>query len=168
MGTEKALLAFGSGTMLDHMVETLRPVVDEVCVVGGEHLHTDARSIADLHPGLGPLGGLITAFEATKAATLVVVSCDLARLTSDEPAALLQALVASGADYAVPLIAGHRQWHCSVWHQRCAPVLQDAFESGTRSFRSASRELSECAVVFADPKPFEDIDTPEQFASLAQ
>jgi molybdopterin-guanine dinucleotide biosynthesis protein A len=76
MGQDKALLAWGSHTMLDHMVELLQTVADPVQVVGRDPL-------PDRLPGLGPLSGIATGLEVSFTDANVFVAVDLPFLTKD-------------------------------------------------------------------------------------
>src|ERR1051325_5776525 len=57
-------------TLRDHMQETLARVCDPVYVVG-------RHPIADLIPGLGPLGGIATALHLSATADNIIVAVDL-------------------------------------------------------------------------------------------
>ncbi len=163
MGTDKALLKIGSVTMLDRTVATLREVVDPVYVVGGGHDAAGAHYIEDLFPGEGPVGAVISALGESDSDVLVVTSCDLPALRSETLRVLVEALRASGADYAVPIAHGRRQWHCLGLRRSCHDPIVKAFDQGARSYRDAVAGLSECGVLIARPDDFADIDTPEQF-----
>src|ERR1051326_3836877 len=76
MGTDKALLDWHGRTLLDHMLELLRGVLDQVQVVGRDQL-------PDHLPGLGPLSGIATALKATSTDANVIVAVDLPHLTKD-------------------------------------------------------------------------------------
>ena len=168
MGTDKGSLALGSATMLDTVMDALLPVVDDAYLVGGSQQHREAVLLADGYLGQGPLGALVSAFDALRdaassAEVLVLVSCDLAELTTQALAELLATHRASGADYVVPLVDGRRQWHCSIWHRRCETQIADAFASGVRSFRPLTHLFSECVVVPRRTQPFDDVDTPADY-----
>lgn len=163
MGADKALLSLESGSMIDHMVETLEGAVDDVRLVGGDIGHSRVETVADRYPDEGPLGGVVSALDATDAELTAVVGCDLPRLTSAVVLGLIDATRETGADYAIPLIGGRRQWHCAVWTNRCTSRLSRSFDDGIRSFRPAVAGLRECAVLLSDPRIFDDIDTPEDY-----
>ena len=76
MGRDKALLDWHGQTMLDHMSDLLRSVVDSVQVVGRAQL-------PDRLPNLGPLSGIATALEATSTDANIIVAVDLPYLTRD-------------------------------------------------------------------------------------
>lgn len=167
MGTDKALLPIDSVSMLERTVGTLRAVVNPVCVVGGGHDGAGVAYVEDHYPGEGPLGGVLTALRESATEALVVVSCDLPGLGADTLRVLLDALRDSGADYAVPIVQGRRQWHCMAFHGRCRAMLDRTFADGARSYRDGLVGLSECALLFARSEAFMDIDTPEQYEEVA-
>jgi molybdopterin-guanine dinucleotide biosynthesis protein A len=79
-GRDKSRLLVEGRPIIVRQVEVLRQVAGVVFVVGG-----DARRFADLgltvypddQPGLGAIGGLLTALECAEADRVVVVACDL-------------------------------------------------------------------------------------------
>jgi molybdopterin-guanine dinucleotide biosynthesis protein A len=74
MGRDKAALKWGPGSLLDHMVQLLSTVADRVRVAGRGEL-------PDRIPGKGPLGGILTALEATETEENLIVAVDLPLLT---------------------------------------------------------------------------------------
>lgn len=87
MGTDKALLPVGTGTLLDHMLATLRALdLAEVVVC------RDAPGcIADQVPGQGPLGALHSLSRHYPGRDLLVAPVDMPLLTPATLAALLAA-----------------------------------------------------------------------------
>ena len=82
MGTDKALLLRDGRTQLEHMVEVLGAVVDEVFVSTRVDQHDDpARSrfetITDRYEDIGPVAGILSAMDARPEADWLVVACDL-------------------------------------------------------------------------------------------
>lgn len=164
MGTDKADVIVDGVSMLEHVVDTFQPIADEVFVVGGRPREiSGARYVADTWPGEGPVGALLTAFDAVSEDVDVIVSasCDLARLNGSVVGELVAALRASDALSAVPLIGGVCQWHLAAWRRRAQVGLRQAFDQGTRSMRRASGSVSRVHVVSADLGAFVDFDTPE-------
>src|SRR5438093_5392019 len=109
MGRDKAGLPAGGGTLVEHLAQRLRPVVDETIVAGGSATLELAgvRRIDDHHPGLGPLAGMHAGLLAARHTLVWVVAGDL---PDGEPALgpLMQSLGEdSGAMVAV--VAGEPQ-----------------------------------------------------------
>jgi molybdenum cofactor guanylyltransferase len=87
MGHDKALLPWQGRPLLDHMIGLAREAgIDHVYVSGDRPGY---RSIPDMTPGLGPLGGLASAAAALPDGRLLVLAVDMPRLTPD----LLRALM---------------------------------------------------------------------------
>src|SRR5437762_14123443 len=76
MGQDKALLDWHGQTLLEHMVNLLRKVADQVHVVG-------RAPLPDRLPGLGPLSGIATGLQASKTDANLFVAVDLPHLTED-------------------------------------------------------------------------------------
>lgn len=87
MGTDKALLPVGTGTLLDHMTAKLRALdLAEVVVC-----RAAPGCIADRVPGQGPLGALHSLSHHYPGRDLLVVPVDMPLLTTATLAALLAA-----------------------------------------------------------------------------
>jgi molybdopterin-guanine dinucleotide biosynthesis protein A len=79
MGQDKAMLPWQGRPLLDHMIGLAREAgMDHVYVSGDRPGY---RSIPDLEPGLGPLGGLASAVAALPDGRLLVLAVDMPRLT---------------------------------------------------------------------------------------
>lgn len=77
MGRAKALLPWAGRTLIEHVVEILRDVVDEVVVVSTPGIALPplrARVIEDTTPGLGPLAGIAAGLAALERADVAFVT----------------------------------------------------------------------------------------------
>ena len=146
MGRDKALVVVDGVAMGARMVSTLRLAgCDPVVFVGGDPDLLDplgADVVADMAPGEGPMGGVVTALEffAHTADCVVVVSCDMPFLT----AADLGPLVARAAVAGVDVVVGRSsrpQPLCAVWSTGAADRVRAAFDRGTRSILGVLDEL---------------------------
>jgi molybdopterin-guanine dinucleotide biosynthesis protein A len=103
MGQAKAHLPWGDGTLLEHVIDTLRPIADEVIVAV-----KDARAfrdlpvnvVEDLVPGAHAIGGLYTGLRTAAHDRCFVCACDMPFLNR----ALIQFLAgqADGYDLVIP------------------------------------------------------------------
>src|SRR5258706_3748293 len=102
MGRDKALIAVDGVPLAVRAATVLRDAgASAVVAVGGdidalEALGLDARP--DLYPGEGPLGAILTAFDAASTDLVVVLACDL---PSVDPATVRRLLETIG-DHAPP------------------------------------------------------------------
>ena len=83
MGTDKARLTLNGNTFIQHIAETLSAFSSSVTIVGQHTEDVGLRSIVDIHPRWGALGGIHTALNDCKSDWAFVVACDLPFVTVD-------------------------------------------------------------------------------------
>ncbi|GMU54861.1 MAG: hypothetical protein AMXMBFR33_40070 [Candidatus Xenobia bacterium] len=71
MGGDKPERLVLGKSLLEHARDLLRPHCDKLIVVGGEY------GLSDEQPGLGPLGGLLTALNRADTAWVLVATVDM-------------------------------------------------------------------------------------------
>ncbi|MDF1558313.1 MAG: molybdenum cofactor guanylyltransferase [ANME-2 cluster archaeon] len=106
---EKALIPIRDKTLIEHVIEVLDPLVDEIIVsardeeqaqvleplVGGRVVVVDGRK------GVGPLAGILSGLEAAKGEYTLVTACDMPYLNAQVVEYLFRR--ARGNDAAVPV-----------------------------------------------------------------
>ena len=164
MGTDKALLVVDGQPLAVIVADALRTAgADRVVAVGGDldglrALGLDA--VPDLHAGEGPLGGILTALDATTEDVVVVLACDL---PGADPVAITTVVEALGdADVAAPLHDGRHELLHAAYRRRAQPVLAAAFAAGERAVHRAVRGLTVVGVTGLADRALADADTPEQ------
>lgn len=161
MGRDKATLPIDGVPMAARVAAALtRAGATDVWCVGSGMADIDRRrrTIADDHPGQGPLGGLLTALRHAADDLVVVLACDLLEPSSDAIADLVAA--APGHAATVPMVDGSKQWLHAAWSRsRCIEALTASFEQGERSVWRAAAGL-DVHVVEASGPGFADADVP--------
>ncbi len=140
MGRDKATLEVGGMPMARWVANALcaggcAPVV----AVGGDPRALMAIGLAvelDLHPGEGPLGGIITALRWSPHPAVFVAACDVPRLSAGTVAA-----VTAAGGLAVACTE-HRQPLCAMWPVAVLPQLEEAFAAGERQVRAVLDTLA--------------------------
>ena len=149
-GRDKALVQFGGQGLLVRLCAVLRDVVPVVTVVGDATKYASASvgCIADRWPGEGPLGGIITALQASErghegaaARWNLIVGCDMPFLSREWLVYLIERAAASSADVVVPESKHGLEPLCACWRTSARPALQGAFEQGTRRVTEATKHL---------------------------
>jgi molybdopterin-guanine dinucleotide biosynthesis protein A len=191
MGTDKASLSWGDGTLLEHVVGVLAAAVTGPVVIvgtaGAPRTVDGARvdvarvvPVVDDVPGRGPLQGLATGLRAAAArgSTLAFVcSVDLPLIHPAYVAAVLAAL--GDAEVALPVVGGHRQplaaaYRTALGDRAAALLATGARRPGDLFAASVVRELT-AADLLTDPGlqavdpdlvAVRDADTPEEYAAL--
>jgi molybdopterin-guanine dinucleotide biosynthesis protein A len=169
MGTDKAFVIVEGLPMVVRVAHALVDAgAERVICVGGdlERLgELGLETAPDLHPGEGPLGGLLSAFAAAEhAAVLLLAPCDLLAPSAAAFGEIVGALPASGALAVVPVTRGVRQPLNGAYRAAAHRLLAGAFADGERSVKRALATISVEELVDIDPAALADADTPEDLA----
>ncbi len=118
-GRDKSALVVDGRTILDRQIAELSSLTTDLLIVGGHLGHASARTVADLVPGCGPLGGLHAALSEARGDAVAVIACDMPYVTAPFVAYLLSLLHETGADIVVPRT--ERGYHplCAVYARAC-------------------------------------------------
>jgi molybdenum cofactor guanylyltransferase len=166
MGRDKAFVELDGRPLAAAVLDALREVGAAPVVAVGGDLASLTRlgfddGVPDLHPGEGPLGGILTALEAVVADVVVVLGCDMPWVTAEALRELVAALDADPlADVAVaqsdrpePLFAAWRR-------APCRPILRQAFAEGVRAQHRALGRFVVRPVVVRDPAVLRSANRP--------
>ena len=163
MGLDKALLEVDGTPLAVRVADALAAAgATHVVAVGGDLDGLTASgltAVADLHPGEGPLGGILTALAATDEAVVVVLACDL----PDARAAAIEAVVGAlgDAEVAAPWHDGRHELLHAAYSRRAEPALQAAFTAGERAPHRAVGGLRVVSVEGLPARSLADADTPD-------
>jgi molybdopterin-guanine dinucleotide biosynthesis protein A len=141
--------------------------------VGGDRAALAALgldTVADRHPGEGPLGGLLVGLRlGPPAEPVMVLTCDLLRIDAATVTTVLAALAATPtAALAAPVVAGRPQYLTAAYRpDLAADAVEAAFEAGERAVRAGLRGLPLAEVRGIDPAVLEDADTPDALPPAA-
>lgn len=154
MGQDKALLEVDGKPLLLHAVEKLAPHVRELFVIGEprKYGHIWPDTMPDAIPGLGPLGGIVTAMGAARHDRLLVLAVDVPGVN----AALLERLtreLPEGADALVPRHGTGLEPLVAAYHRRCAEAFMECITAGRLSMHGA---LEQVRTTHLDIDPGED------------
>ena len=91
-GSDKALADVGGRSLLARVAEQWQPwATSPILVADRPDKYPGFAVIADRQPGLGPMGGLLTALEHCTAEWLILAACDTLLLDPQQPASMLAA-----------------------------------------------------------------------------
>lgn len=136
-GSNKARALHGGIPLVVAVAQELGPAVGDITVVGardGEYDDLGLRSIGDIIPGLGPLGGLATALADAGSGWLVLCACDWVGLRSQwlEPLFTRR----RGAARAIVYRGDRYEPMLGLYHSSLAGTVRSLLESGDRSMQS--------------------------------
>jgi molybdopterin-guanine dinucleotide biosynthesis protein A len=142
-GHAKALLPFGENTLIQHQVDVMRQICEEIIVVTNEprpllaYVDRSVRVITDYVSGLGPLGGMHAGLSLARHPKAWIVGCDMPFLSPQAAKLMLER--AKGVDAVLPAdVTGPYPLH-GVYDRSCVRVISELVEKGERSlFRMLS------------------------------
>lgn len=183
MGADKAFIEVEGVPMVARAAAALTTAgAASVLVVGGDQARLSAlgmTAVADLHPGKGPLGGVITALsclrsldssDGTAIEAVVTLPCDVVEPCHGAVRGVIDGLSGPAGtpappDLAVPLGSGVPQWMHAAWRRRCLPALSRAFAAGVRAPKEVAGLFRIVEVEIPGTGWFEDADCPEDLPS---
>lgn len=164
MGRDKAMIEVDGRPLVAHAVELLRPHVEELLIIGEPSRYASIAPLvlADDTPGLGPLGGILTALRYTWNDHLLVLACDMPNVN----AVLIERLkAASDADHdaVVPQCDGRLEPLAAIYHRRCRKSFEQCVAEGDLKMAHA---IERVRALYLQVCPGEDSWPPDLFRNI--
>ena len=168
MGRDKARLVLDGLTLVERALRSLHTVCTQVAIAGGdERLAHFGRVVPDEHPGCGPLGGIVAALEQSACEWNLFVPVDVPYAPEQVWRALLSRAAEGGA-VCVMARGAYVQPLCAAYAKTAAPTLRRELQAGRWKVTAAIAAAGPVAYVdFAEENWFRNVNTPQEFASLA-
>lgn len=167
MGADKALIPIDGVPLAERVARTLEAAgCDPVVLVGGnerELASTGRRVVADLWPGDGPVGGVVTALTAlADAPAVLVAACDLPALSAEAVSAVIAAhrgAVRREASVAVTMAdSGRPEPALACWSTSAVDAVAEQF-SVERALLAVARAVG-AATVTVDARALRNANRP--------
>lgn len=126
MGQDKAHLPWGDRTLIEHIIDTLRPVTDEIIVVAKDAAplsYLNARVVEDLVLGAHALGGLYTGLRLASHTACFACACDNPFLNPQLVSFLCGQL--DGFDLVIPKTDRGLQPLHAVYSRSALPTIEE-------------------------------------------
>ena len=145
LGRPKALEVIGGKTIIERVVERLKPVTNQMLIVTSSGKPdmpgtNGAEFLADIYPGYGPLGGIYTGMMSSKNTLNIAVACDMPFLNTR----LLKYMVEQAGDYdaVVPKLDGDmiEPLH-AIYSKNCLQTFRERLENRQLSIHSFIHSL---------------------------
>ena len=167
MKADKAGLAVGSRTLLEHVLSQLELYFAEILVSvspGQKICFASGRTVEDEIPGLGPLGGILTGLKAATNDACAVVACDIPDI--DVPLLRSLARAARDAEIAVPVgPAGHFEPLFAVYRKSVVPEIEALLRNGERSILPLFSRCRTATVPLEDATWLRNLNTRADYRS---
>ncbi len=145
MGRDKALVTLGGKPLVEHVIEALGPLGDDLFLVGGEasrYRHLGLRHVADQFSLGAAAVGVYSALAASRYRHCLVVSCDLPFASPALARAMARA--AEEHDAVVPMSRRGPEPLFAVYSVSCLEVLEKKIRAGELALRASLAALDVC------------------------
>ena len=172
-GCQKPLLPLGHQRIVDHLLDVLTTVVDNIFVVANDQKQYNKTCnvpiIQDIRANLGPIGGVYTALSHCTSSQLLIIAGDMPFLSGE----FLRYLLKQGqrADIAIPLTADGYQPLCASYHHTCADIVGSHIEKHSLKITNLLSDIthykvSEDKIMEFDKtgRMFLNVNTPADYA----
>ena len=173
-GVDKGLVEFLGKPLISHVVQRLKPQVDEILISANREIETYAKFghtvISDDIKGFaGPLAGLHKGMQSAQSPYVLTVPCDTPLIPMSLVSRLMQGLTHHDTDVAVAKTGIQAHPVFCLCRKSLLPHLNDFLQGGGRSFHEWYASLDVMEVLFDDaPQAFTNINTPEELRFLEQ
>lgn len=168
MGRDKALLEKGGEPVLLERAAIVQAAAGNCTIVApaGRYEDLGVPVLADRWPGQGPLGGIVTAMEASDAEWNLILAVDMLSVTPEFLAEIL-AEARRVQTTVVPVHAdGGIEPLCGVYHADAFPRLRHFFAAGGRRVKDALREVDVHLIDAPEPL-LVNVNTPAQWEAAS-
>ncbi len=152
MGTNKALMQYRGLPFIQHIINTMKPLVDQILIVGKPEEYTDLklRCVDDIFPESGPVGGIHAGLENSKSPYNLVLSCDIPLITEQ---ILMELIENINENNDVVLIESNGQAHplIAIYQKHCKDLFDDLLIRGENRLLSALDQLRVKTICLSDP-----------------
>jgi len=132
LGRNKALELFGDRPLIQHVIDTVSMIDDDIIVVAATKtqlpkLDTRVKVVTDCYPVGGALVGIFTGLKAARTQSSIVVACDMPFLKVDLLRYLMS--VSQGIDAVIPRVGKMIEPLHAVYSQNCLNPIWAQIES---------------------------------------
>ena len=167
MGRDKALLRHWGVPLVVRTAAAVMEAAGSVTILGDPTVygHFGWPALPDAAPGLGPMGGLLTALEHTRSEWNLLVACDMPEVSPDLLRELLQKTSRARGRCVAPVLEGGFEPLCAVYKRSALPEVRAAIAAGRLAMRDLLPLLNVVPVAGLDAACFRNVNTPEDWNS---
>ena len=167
-GNDKGLLSLNNRAMIEYVIESLSPQVDEVLINANRNLDDYGRFghtvITDQIKGhVGPLAGMAAAIQACDSEYILSTPCDGPWVPADLVERLFSQLEKEGASLSTAHDGERLQPVFALIHRKLLPSILNYLESGERRLGYWVKQQNPALTDFSDqPELFFNVNSPAE------
>jgi molybdopterin-guanine dinucleotide biosynthesis protein A len=154
---DKSVHIYNGKPLIKHVYDVLASVFGDVCVISndaGKFQFLGCTTMPDIIPGLGPIGGIMTALTHSKTEKIFMCACDMPNLSASFIAHMIE--VSTAHDIIVPRTGkGYQPLH-AVYSKKCLPYINELIGQGRRQIISFYDKVDVCEIDEDEVKKFAD------------
>ncbi|MCB0463530.1 MAG: molybdenum cofactor guanylyltransferase [Flavobacteriaceae bacterium] len=169
MGSDKGLLKMNGKTFVEHVIEAMKPLVDEIVIVSNnpEYDQFGFYRVEDDIKDSGPLAGLYSGLKHSKTNYNLVLSCDIPMIKTE----ILKKLVeADYENYEVTQVESHNKTMplIAIYQKQCMHKCLELLQQGERRLRVAVNQLKTKTIsIDSELDPFvKNVNTKEDLKTI--
>ncbi len=142
-GQDKALYPYQGRPLIGYAIETAKKAFGRVAIVADKADRFSFPEIpcySDLIPGLGPIGGVLTALHYSDTDHVFILACDMPELD----ASLMRYMnsLSRGYDVTVPLVNGYYEPLHAIYSRNCMAPIESSIKRGKKQIISFFDQVS--------------------------
>lgn len=169
MGRDKSLVLVDGKPLIQRVLEQLSRRFEDVLISTNEkekYAFLEARCVADLVPGHGPLMGIRTAVEAARHDRVFVTACDIPVLDEDTVERML--VLAEDFDCVVPRSRAGAEPLFAVYRKSALPAMGEVLDSGERRIRAVFPRVRTHVFDLGPAEWYRNLNTREDLAAFLE
>lgn len=140
MGSDKGLVPFLGEPLVLRIYHRISSLADQIIIITNtpeNYQFTGLPLVKDVKPGIGALGGLLTALECTNTPTIGLTACDMPFVNKNLFKMEFDLLETEGWDVVIPASReGLEPFHAVYRREICLEAVKKALEKGERKMIS--------------------------------
>ncbi len=170
LGRDKATCQWQGMRIIDHVAAALATVTTRIFIGVGDD-RTDYRVAGTIHvvdpmPDAGPLAGIYAGLTAMKTPWLLVLACDVPRITPSLLGRIIEQTMYPVSAVISVEPGGRVHPLCAAYHESTLPLVEMHLRQRILSLRSLVNALSDTRYVRVAEEYLVNINTPEDLAAL--
>jgi molybdenum cofactor guanylyltransferase len=177
MGRNKAFIEVGGQRIIDRTCALFQEIFDEIILVTNsplEYLDLNLRTVTDLFPGKGSLGGIYTGLFYSSNPHSFFAGCDMPFLNGELIRHLIA--IAPSHDLVIPRTEDGWQPLHAAYSRKCLPFIEDLFRRDNLkildlfSKKLKKKEVPQDELLRFDPslRSFFNVNSPEDLARMQE
>jgi molybdopterin-guanine dinucleotide biosynthesis protein A len=156
-GQDKALYPYQGRPLIEYAIETAKRAFGRVAIVADRadrFSFPDIPCHPDLVPGLGPIGGVLTALHHSDTDHVFILACDMPEL--DQGLMVHMGEVSAEYDVTVPWVKGYYEPLHAIYSKNCIAPIEASIKRGQRQIVSFFDLVSVRRVIEEEIRGFVD------------